>query len=172
MRSQQEIPTLIRASRGPRTKAWQRALSLSPQSTASLSQGHAGHTFAFSGHLGKQSPAGKHNPWAVPRVGRRKKGNEALPCTEGNSEVKPGGLWEGFLSFPQWWSPGEGLQGEGAVFFFCPNKLMKFGSGAGGIEISSRYTVCLCLINVNLPRARLPIHCHVQTEQQKPTALF
>lgn len=58
-----------------------------------------------------------------------------------------------FLSFPEWSSPGEGLEGEGAVFFFCPNNLMKFGSSAGGIEISSRYTVCLCLINVNLPRA-------------------
>lgn len=76
----------------------------------------------------------------------------SLPCTEGNSEVKTGGLVR-FLSFPEWSSPGEGLEGEGAVFFFCPNNLMKFGSSAGGIEISSRYTVCLCLINVNLPRA-------------------
>lgn len=44
-------------------------------------------------------------------------------------------------------------RGEGAVFFFCPNNLINFASAASGIEISSRYTVCLCLINVNLPRA-------------------
>lgn len=78
-----------------------------------------------------------------------------LSSRERNWEVKTGGQWA-YCSYGlyDWSSPGEeGLEGEGAVFFFCPNNLIKFVSTASGIEISSRYTVCLCLINVNLPRA-------------------
>lgn len=123
-------------------------------------QGHAGHgvalrAFCNAGHLEKQHPHQENR--TVPRVGRQAlewelKDCPSLPSTEGNSRGQARGAVR-ISSFPEWSSPGEGLQGEGAVFFFCPNNLMKFGSCAGGIEISSRYTVCLCLINVNLPRA-------------------
>lgn len=113
--------------------------------------------FCNAWHLEKQRPhqentaSGLFQEWR----GREWSENQALPLSaihRGKLRGQNRGAVR-FLSFPEWSSPGEGLEGEGAVFFFCPNNLMKFGSSAGGIEISSRYTVCLCLINVNLPRA-------------------
>lgn len=55
-----------------------------------------------------------------------------LPAQEKSPEVRARGSR---LAEP--WA--KGAQGEGAVFFFCPNNLMKFVSTASGIEISSRY---------------------------------
>lgn len=42
---------------------------------------------------------------------------------------------------------------EGLFSFSAPINIIRIVSSAGGREISSRYTVCLCLINVNLPKA-------------------
>lgn len=154
MRSHRESPAVIQGSRGTGTKAWQRAPSFSPQSPPRVTPGTHCLSFYDAWHLEKQSPAaGKHQnttsglfqEWGI-------REDEALPlCAMHRQKLR--GQTRGAVRFFEWSSPGEGLQGEGAVFFFCPNNLMKFGSSAGGIEISSRYTVCLCLINVNLPRA-------------------
>lgn len=43
--------------------------------------------------------------------------------------------------------------GEGRKIFSAPISLIKFVSWAGRTEISSCYSVCLCLITVNLPRS-------------------
>lgn len=88
--------------------------------------------------------------------GRKEGENESTPLSVIPGR-EPGGQSRGGSELVQLRgcsSPGEeGPGGEGAVFFFCPNNLIKFVSAASGKEISSRYAVCLCLINVNLPRA-------------------
>lgn len=64
------------------------------------------------------------------------------PRRESESEHEGGGCEEKQIK-----------SGEGRKIFSAPISLIKFVSWAGRTEISSCYSVCLCLITVNLPRS-------------------